>query len=80
MGYSPWGCKELDMTEQLTLSLSPGFGEQRCSLAGLTQAVSGNLAKPALSPWLLLPWTCCSSLEFTLLDSLFFIHILLYPA
>ena len=21
MGYSPWGCKELDMTEQLTLSL-----------------------------------------------------------
>ena len=20
-GYSPWGCKELDMTEQLTLSL-----------------------------------------------------------
>ena len=23
-GYSPWGPKELDMTEQLTLSLSPG--------------------------------------------------------
>ena len=22
-GYSPWGCKESDMTEQLTLSLSP---------------------------------------------------------
>ena len=22
MGYSPWGCKELDMTEQLTLSFS----------------------------------------------------------
>ena len=22
MGYSPWGCKELDMTESLTLSLS----------------------------------------------------------
>ena len=22
MGYSPWGCKELDTTEQLTLSLS----------------------------------------------------------
>ena len=22
MGYSPWGCKELDMTEQLTLSNS----------------------------------------------------------
>ena len=20
MGYNPWGCKELDMTEQLTLS------------------------------------------------------------
>ena len=71
MGYSPWGCKELDTTEQLTLSLSPGFGEQRCSLAGLTQAVSGNLAKLALSPWLLLPWTCCSSLEFMRLDSLF---------
>ena len=25
MGYSLWGCKELDMTEQLTLSLSQGF-------------------------------------------------------
>ena len=23
MGYSPWSRKELDMTEQLTLSLSP---------------------------------------------------------
>ena len=23
MGYSSWGLKELDMTEQLTLSLSP---------------------------------------------------------
>ena len=23
MGYSPWGCKGSDMTEQLTLSLSP---------------------------------------------------------
>ena len=22
MGYSPWGCEELDMTERLTLSLS----------------------------------------------------------
>ena len=22
-GYSPWGCKEYDTTEQLTLSLSP---------------------------------------------------------
>ena len=22
MGYSQWGCKELDMTEELTLSLS----------------------------------------------------------
>ena len=25
-GYSPWGCKESDMTEQLTLSLSMKFG------------------------------------------------------
>ena len=25
-GYSPWGCKESDMTEQLTLSLSTNFG------------------------------------------------------
>ena len=23
VGYSPWGCKELDTIEQLTLSLSP---------------------------------------------------------
>ena len=25
-GYSPWGCKESDTTEQLTLSLSEGEG------------------------------------------------------
>ena len=25
-GYSPWGCKESDMTEQLTLLLSTNFG------------------------------------------------------
>ena len=24
-GYSPWGCKELDMTEGLTLSLSTDY-------------------------------------------------------
>ena len=28
-GYSPWGCKELDMTEQLILSLSPE--KHRCT-------------------------------------------------
>ena len=27
MGYRPWGCKEADMSEQLTLSLS--FEERR---------------------------------------------------
>ena len=27
-GYSPWGCKELDTTEQLTLSLFQGKGER----------------------------------------------------
>ena len=27
MGYSPWGRKESDMTEQLTLSLSLTWGE-----------------------------------------------------
>jgi len=25
VGYSPWGCKELDMTEQLTFSLLQQF-------------------------------------------------------
>ena len=29
-GYSPWGPKELDMTEQLTLSLSPGVAHRLC--------------------------------------------------
>ena len=28
-GYIPWGCKELDTTEQLMLSLSPGYLFQR---------------------------------------------------
>ena len=28
-GYSPWGHKELDTTEQLTLSLSPLWGFSR---------------------------------------------------
>ena len=27
MGYSPWGCKESDMTKQLTFSLSLGRQE-----------------------------------------------------
>ena len=27
-GYSPWGCKESDMTERLTLSLSQVGGER----------------------------------------------------
>ena len=27
-GYSPWGCKELDMTEQQTVSLSHNKGTQ----------------------------------------------------
>ena len=25
VGYSPWGCKELDMTEKLTLSLTYAY-------------------------------------------------------
>ena len=28
VGYSPWGCKESDRTEQLTLSLSPRAQEE----------------------------------------------------
>ena len=28
-GYSPWGCKELDMTEQLTLLLRVAMGKSR---------------------------------------------------
>ena len=31
MGYSLWGCKELDMTEQLTLSLSQGLQPSKSS-------------------------------------------------
>ena len=34
MGYSPWGCKELDMTEQLTHTLAAG--DQKASLASLS--------------------------------------------
>ena len=37
MGYSPWGCKESDMTEQLTLSLHfsklIGFGAENWTIS-----------------------------------------------
>ena len=39
VGYSPWGCKELDMTKQLTLSLfhfSPSLSSSNCQLNCLT--------------------------------------------
>ena len=29
MGYSPWGCKELDPTEQLILRVQVGVGTSR---------------------------------------------------
>ena len=29
-GYSPWGCKELDTTEPLTLSLFHMFRKEKC--------------------------------------------------
>ena len=32
MGYSPWGCKESDTTEQLHFHFSFGFSSTRCCL------------------------------------------------
>ena len=53
MGYSPWGQKELDMTEQLTLALSqetsiPYYITQTCwSLARDCELLEGG------------GWICC---------------------
>ena len=43
-GYSPWGCKELDRTEQLTLMAATGGGES------LTSPVSTKLGSPGTFP------------------------------
>ena len=39
-GYGPWSCKELDMTEQLRLSLSLSS-----SMLGRVQFLKGNIPK-----------------------------------
>ena len=50
MGYSPWGCKESDTTEQLTLSLHLstliGFGVENKTISGYLSSQEG--------PWT--PW------------------------
>ena len=35
MGYSPWGCKELDMTERLHFTCSSVSKESACSIGDL---------------------------------------------
>ena len=45
MGYSPWGCKESDTTEQLTLSLHLstliGFGVENKTISGYLSSQEG---------------------------------------
>ena len=45
MGYNPWGCKESDMTERLTLSLSLSYIQGfSCDTSGKnTPANAGDL-------------------------------------
>ena len=52
VGYSPWGCKESSMTEQLTLSLFTSHS--------LTLAARGSLNSSSLCPesWMLLYVHC----------------------
>ena len=55
MGYSPWGCKESDMTEQLSLK-TPGVpaGQSRvllallCTASSLTKQSAVNVTTPNL--------------------------------
>ena len=57
VGYRPWGCKELDMTEQLTVSLSfPHYGAselRRLETVAATRMVSLTGNSP---PWLIMPF------------------------
>ena len=43
----PWGCKELDMTERLTLSLSKKGNAKKCS----NYQTFALISHAALSPW-----------------------------
>ena len=55
-GYSPWGCKKSDTTEQLTLSLTLGFPK---SSVGKESACNvGDLGwRPGFDPWVgNIPW------------------------
>ena len=43
MGYSPWGHKESDMTEQLTLTLMiRGHQREHCAYTGTSQGKQAN--------------------------------------
>ena len=53
MDYSPWGCKELDMTEQLSLQ---GRNVQACSLFSLSSLVPGKGKKK--TSFLFFPFHC----------------------
>ena len=46
MGYRPWGCKEVDMSEQLTLSLS--FEERRAVVRELAATEKLHLSTNCL--------------------------------
>ena len=56
-GYSPWGHKESDMTEQLTFSLSlwfsKHFGDWRAAIHGVAKS------QTRLSDWTKLNWRSC---------------------
>ena len=64
MGYSPWGCKELDTTEQLTLSLLSSTEVSKDIVMCIPEA------EPGLCPKTVLLFLGCSFLVFTSLPPL----------
>ena len=52
MGYSPWDCKELDMTEQLTLSQEHKYwnfsGKQNSFSSGIVCVLSSSVMSDSL--------------------------------
>ena len=60
MGYSPWGRKESDMTEQLTLSFSLSYSilSYFKIMAGIFSAIQYILIAYGWREVLALPWLC----------------------
>ena len=58
-GYSQWDCKELDMTEQLTLSQEHKYwnfsGKKNSFSSGIVCVLSCSVVSDSATPWTILP-------------------------